>query len=443
MEQERKQRRTVSITRREVAAAISAAGKEGTEPYELGDEKCPGLSIRVRARSATWALRGRLGQKQTTWTIAPVQPGDDPAEIRDRAGEARRMLKRGIDPAEWLKEQALGGGVVRHFDPERDGWTWEQARERFLDFVKAERAKATYADYQRTLRGPDVKWSGDMLVKDISKGHVQRLQDDIYARGARTQATHTLRIVKACLSWVAQRGGSGLEESPATTVKPLVLGKDTSEKHVPTPEAVGDLPWLLDVARVNPVSRLAAMLVLLTAQRRETIVSALKAGFEETADGAIWTIAPAHMKSKRQHVIPLPPLAWGIVKQAMAVGRSDSPWLFPQLRLRRAGDTGDGHMSGKELGEAMGVAGSPIRPHVCRRAFATHGERLLGFGKSDTKAILDHAEGLSGDVTAMHYALHDGTHFKWRLMKQWETWVLEQISARKPAQETLPKFLQM
>ncbi len=436
-------RKTATITRRDITTALSAITKKEIGPYEIGDDKCSGLSLRVRARSASWSLRDRLGGKQSTWTVAPVRPDDDPNEMRERTHQAKALLRRGIDPREWLQEKALGGQIERHFDEQRDGWTWAEARERFLTYVQAERRKATYDDYRKTLCGRDlVSWE-DRLVKSITRRDIAALQDSIYARGAKVQATHTLRVVKVFMNWLSQRGDSGFEESPANSVKPISVKKSPNSLHVPGLVEIGSMPWLLDTAAVSPAARLAVMLTVLTAQRRETIVSATKDQFEEMQNAALWNIPSAHMKSDRKHTLPLPSLTWSIVKKAMALGRADSPWLFPQLRLRRKGDAGNAHMSAKTINDALAEIGVPMRPHDARRAFGTHGEALLGFKRSDSKAILDHAEGLAGDVTAEHYALHDGTHFKWPLMRTWEAFVVEQIEAQRPEghPEALPGFL--
>lgn len=441
-----KTRRTDNITRHDVASAASACGRR---QYDLYDDSCDGLLIRVAAKSVGWYVRGRLGPTQKFWKIKDLDRGDDPKEMRTRATEARNLAKRGIDPKQRLTEQALGGQIERHHDPEKDGWDWETARDRYLTVVKQEKAPATYADYRKTLNGKDLAvWSG-RLVKNLTKQDVQALQTSIQARGVKTQAAHTTRIIKACLSWVASTGISGLTESPALSVKPV-----TKTKHeiavgagfaarVPSADEIGDLLWRMDRSAKNSAARIAAALAMLTSQRRETIVSARRNDFLPVHDGAVWTIPAVHMKSKRPHVIPLPPFTWGLVRLALMLRRADSPWLFPQLRLRRRGDSGDGHMAGKEVAEAMEAAGSTIRPHACRRAFATYGESLLGFGRSDVKAILDHAEGQSGDVTAQHYALHDGTHFKWSVMRRWESWVLEQVRRRRPAGQEgeLPAFI--
>jgi integrase len=428
-----------------VAVVNRARAQVGKEDIEISDTKTPGLSIRVRSRGAVWTLRGRIGPKQSTWRIADCSVLTAPSAARERAIEARRLLARGIDPADWLREQEHGGRVERTFDPARDGWEWEDARSRYLDFIKAERATATYHDYRKTLSSADFqRWNG-RLVKSISTQDIQSLRDSIYERGARVQANHTLRIIKAMFSWIAERAGSGITKpGPAAGVEPISLGgtpSDDTAGRVPSLAEIGDVPWKLDKTPVNPAARLAVMLTLLTAQRRETIASARRSAFRPAQDGGIWTISGVYMKSKRPHVIPLPPVAWAVVQAAMALGATHSDWLFPQLRLRRNGDSGAGHMSSNTLNDALFAAKSPFRPHDARRAFATYGESLLGFKRTDTKAILDHAEGQSGDVTAQHYALHDGTHFKWDIMRQWQDWVLQQMAARAPQGQTWPGFL--
>ncbi len=437
-----------SITTQVVRRAFSTPKTLTSGVYDICDDSCDGLMIRVTTRSASWYVRGRLGGKQKFWRIKGLLPDDDPKEMRARAIEARQLAARGIDPKEWLQEKALGGKVERTFDPEKDGWDWETARDTYLEFIKKHRRPATYDDYRKTLNGKDLKvWEGK-LVKSLTKDDVKKLQDSIYARGAERMALHTLTIVKTCLKWVAERSGSGIDASPAERVAPLALGAredDEGEDWVPTPEQIGTLPWLMDRARIHPAARLAAMLTLLTVQRRHTVASARKADFTPiSSGGALWAIPSAYMKSGRKrsrgpdgrgrpHVVPLPAFTWGLVRHAMALGGASDIWLFPQLRLRRAGDAGGGHMSAKEIADAMKTAGSPVRPHACRRAFGTYGEQKLGFNPWETPTILDHAEGRSGNITSEVYSLHDGTHFKWGIMKKWEEWVLEHVAEQRPA----------
>lgn len=443
------------ITKHDLARALGLIGREVADMY---DGSCDGLLLRVSKASATWYVRGRLGKTQKMWRVKAAARSDDPKEIREKATEARLLAARGIDPAQMLTEYALGGKVERTFDEEKDGWVWEQAREEYLSFIKSNRRKATYQDYRATLNKSDLDvWNGKIL-KNITKRDVKSVQDAIYDRGAARMATHTLTILKGFFSWCADRGASGIEDSPAVNVRALAITTETpgdeGVERVPSHESLGRLPWQLDATRLQQSVRLGAMLVLLTCQRRATIVSARKQDFKEIpGHGALWNIPSAYMKAgarkpkgadgqRRRHVVPLPPFTWSLVRQAMAMTPPGEEWLFPQVRLRRAGDIGGGHLSEKEIGDGMKDAKSPIRPHAMRRAFGTYGGELLGFTNDEIKTILDHEEGRSGDVTDMHYSLGDGTHFKWPMMKKWEDFILNLMAEHKPeGKGELPSFI--
>ncbi len=62
-----------------------------TRPHEIGDERVPGLCLRVRSRSVTWALRCRLNGKQTIRTIADARLAKDVEAVRTLALRARAL----------------------------------------------------------------------------------------------------------------------------------------------------------------------------------------------------------------------------------------------------------------------------------------------------------------------------------------------------------------
>jgi integrase len=442
---------------------------------EWHDDSCPGLLIKIGRKSATWYLRGRCAKKQCFIKLKDLAADDQPDNMRKLATETKLKLTKFGDVEKvknWLTVEVLGGEIERHGDPALDGWTWQHARDEYLAHIKIARREATHDDYNKTLKGQDfgqngMKWD-NRLVKSLSDDDVIRLLNHIHKRAPGRMADHTLRVLRPCLTWVAKHPDSGTKVNPALGAKApeLIVEEDPDSDEaddgwVPTEEDVGKLPWLLNATpRVHPAMRLAAMIALLTAQRRRTVITARHKDFEPLEDGgALWIIPPAYMKSgrkrtKRQksgkvvalsprpHVVPLPPLTWHIVRQAMAMASSSETWIFPQLRLYRKGDIGGKHMGLKAIGDAMEAAGSPVRPHACRRAFATHGESKAGIIASETPAILDHAEGRTGDTTKESYALHDGSHFKWPIMRKWEGWVVDQIRQQDPSgKHGLPAFL--
>ena len=118
-----------------------------------------------------------------------------------------------------------------------------------------------------------------------------------------------------------------------------------------------------------PSARFALQLAFRTVQRRLTAVSALKTSFRpHDTYGMVWWIHPGILKVGRNragevrrhpHVIPLPPSAQQIVRTALALTRPDNPYLFPQLRLRHAGDAGDGPLNRGETPTIDGFGDSP------------------------------------------------------------------------------------
>ena len=69
---------------------------------------------------------------------------------------------------------------------------------------------------------------------------------------------------------------------------------------------------------------------------------------------------------------------------------------------------------------------------------------MLGFTVAEIKGILDHAEGSGGDVTLERYQLSDGQYYKWRILRDWEAWVLAQVAEQAPnGVEKAPAFLRL
>ena len=425
--------RRFTLKKTDVNSAIETLGRQD---YTLSDKGARGLSLRVRRETATWDFKMRMGGQQRRWRIGDARQIRDPQVARGRAIEAANLVHRGIDPETWLREQEHGGAVERHFDFHKDGMTWAQGRDAFLNHVSENRAPATYGDYRRTLVSADFNFFEGKLLKQVVARDIRQLQESVFSRGHVQMAHHVLRIIKSCLSWLSQRSDSGIEVSAAAGVRPIDPGKlitntRTSRRagYVPMPGEVGQLAWTLAASEVTPSARLAALLVLMTAQRIETVLTARKAHFTRIDGGMAWIIPAAHMKSKDFHVIPLCATAWRAVQSAITLTSEDTKLVFPQTRRRRKDLTMDGHLSYTAVRDAMGEV---VAPHDLRRAFATHGRGLLKFTKEAIKRVLDHAEGEGGDITAEHYDLSLLLDEKRPTLEMWEAWVLEQIRDAAP-----------
>ncbi len=444
--------------------------------YEIPDTTCRGLVLRVRPRGVTWIFRARFAKKYTTWTVASIDNLSAPAKARDRANEARVKIKRGIDPAEWLREQELGGPVERTFDAATDGWTYEDGTAKYLAHIMSEKRIATYKDYRSCLnpkefiervrkktkgrRGrqgeqskaavkvqtpsplyADLRPLRGKLLKAITADDIASVRSSIYKRGKRAQSNHVLRVLKAFFGWAADEPESGLKkENPARDVKFLFKQKKDPERvkrlklRTPTIDELSRLPILLANERVFPQVQAATRLAEYSAQRRLTVLSAEQdefvdflPDFELPSGWGVWVIPSWKMKTDRPHNIPLPPNVWSLVQNVKSLA-GKSKWLFPQLRERRRGAGMDGHVSEKVINDALERIGLRFGPHDLRRAFAKHGRMRKNGGAGlslDQVRLITHPGEVDPENESLmgSYALDEFLEEKIEIMKRWCDWL--------------------
>lgn len=117
----------------------------------------------------------------------------------------------------------------------------------------------------------------------------------------------------------------------------------------------------------------------------------------------------------------------------------EQPWLLPVGATRGRSPPRNPHADPKLMNNALEhMPGVDVSPHGFRRAFASYGQRDLGFAVADTKLILDHLEGAEvGDVTAEHYALDPQLSRKREMMTAWCAWLDARVAEALSADPTL------
>jgi hypothetical protein len=294
----------------------------------------PGLIVRVRKRSAKWALRCRVASKQHYFTIGSIVALGDPDFVRSAAERAKALLREGSDPAplfaSLLQSPTLAAAEARAAHRAGQVWDWDTARDRFLAACRAHNRPDTVRTYKSASGLVDLATLTGTIVTQITADDIRRVRDSIRTRGKASQSKLTMRTLKALFGWLLEQPESGLKVDPtrdvATSVKdrPAMLsdaiaaaqtyGSIEAEQELTEQELK-----LLDaeLATVTPpAARLALQLALRTAQRRLTVVSALKASFRpHDTYGLVWWVHPGILKVGRTrrgqirrhpHVIPLP-----------------------------------------------------------------------------------------------------------------------------------------
>ena len=438
------------ITSNTVSRALRAAA-DGKE-FEIRDAQVARLSIRVRGRKATWTLRLKIGGQQTIRVIADLNQIRDPDRIRALAIRGKELGAQGEDPAQLFEAARLeGSGELRAAEAERakragETWIWEELRDAYLDDIRKRRSPDTYRSYKSALNLPDLRPLHSKPITLIEPDDLRAVRDTITARGKARQARSTLQQIKQAFGWAVEQRSSGLKVSPARDIKPSPPGRTPTKedalrelengfngRRYLTEEELGTILWELETLPRREFA-LALTLQLFTAQRRATVVSALKDAFKEDEHwGLVWTIHPGLMKSKRPHILPLPETAARAVRLAMELSRSDSPWLFPQTRLRQAGDAGDAHIADRTLNAQLALlqakgrklhSKQPFSTHVFRASFSTHLSRL-GYPAEKRRLVLDHSEGRASTVEELHYNADLRMQDKAEILQVWAKFILE------------------
>jgi integrase len=454
------QRETIKITQTTLARIARTVQTGADDDHEVADTVVAGLLIRVRKRTAKWVLRCRVKRAQHYFTIGSIVALTDPDLVREAAERAKAILREGGDPVplfeSLMQTPTVAAAEARAAHRAGKVWDWDKARSKFLDACRADNRPDTTRTYRSASGLVDLAGLKGKIITQIEPDDIRRIRDSIRARGKVAQSKLTMRTLKALFAWLVEQPDSGLKINPAKDVatsikdRPAMLadavaaadafGSAQAEEEL----SVKDLQ-LLDkelTTAMPPSARFALQLAFRTVQRRLTAVSALKASFRPHDDyGMVWWVHPGLLKVGRNragevrrhpHVIPLPPSAQQIVRTAMTMTRSDNPYLFPQLRLRKAGDPGDAHLSERLLNAALADLQKPGRPlhrvqhfstHAFRGWFTTH-VRRLGFTKADTKLILDHAEGRTRDTTDEHYDWEQSLPEKYRILCAWEKLII-------------------
>ena len=460
---------SINITQQTIARA-KADAKPGAPQSEITDAKSQGLRLRIGARGVRWQLRFKVAGENVRLDLGEVDEWSV-AEARDIASEAQRVIRGGIrkPDAKWVEEQRIRlGKIEAPVSHQADHklsfkWDWERAKSEYIAEVQRSKKPATYNDYRRMLTTPELDRFAGRPVGSITLEEMAIAIRDIHRRGVERLAEHAASVVRPMFKFLSSadiRSQSGVERgimteltAPARSRKSEDLYGNAPGTYVPEPRELGRIVAICRSGAMHPLVSSAIELTIFGVQRRMQTVLMLKRKVEAISDNeALWFITAAQRKTaerrgdRSDHVVPLSAPAYTAVKRAIdwcddhkSERINRSPRVFPQFRPRRKGGVVD-HMSVDSVSHNFSYMPAVFAtPHDVRRAFGTHGETLLGFSPADTKAILDHLEGhQSGDVTRTSYALHNGTHFKWPLMRTWANWIEEQVV---DAIETDPRLL--
>lgn len=407
-----------TITKAIVEKAIASRG----EKYDVTDSRQPGLTLRVSQRGVSWSMRITLDGKARRLVLGTAS--EMSIDIARAIGARVVAATKANVAPDFRFVEALrlehGIGEVAAIAPPKPGratWTFEEAREAYLEAVGKRLAADTVRDYTHTLTNPRVaKPLSGRLMAEIDARMVGKVILSIHDDGSERTAEKALVVLRGLWRWCAHAGRqeeSGVEVNVVRLIeKPGRTKAGRKKASRPSIDACAKLVAACRLGVFPPSQALAIEMLVLTAQRRRTI-SCMR--MDQVEPRRVWLIPGESIKMGLDHPIPMTARMLEVVEKArdgMSAG-----WLFPATRVRRIGDT-HGHIHGSTITHAVSDFLGTATPHDIRRAFTTAiNSRPIGAVKKPA-LILDHREGRT-DVTGEHYDQAEYLPEKTDMLEHW------------------------
>jgi integrase len=399
---------------------IAGLSAPETGRTEIADARCIGLAIRVTAAGAKsfafkYRMRGRGVQRVTLGTY----PALSLSKARAAADKMRQSIATGDDPATERREQRTGGR------------TFDKLAARYLaEHAKRKKRPASAAADDRNLRLHVLpKWRTRDFA-GIKRADVITLIEGIIADGKPTLANRVQALVSTIFSFAVDAGLR--PDNPCARMKRR--GVENVGERVLT-DAELRMFWTCALRpEAARRSGLGLRLALLTGARIGEVAGISRDELHnvESPNGAEWHLPGARTKNKRDHIIPLAPLARATILELLALIEPGDRFLFPTRSSERSGPQRPNSLTqamtyfGKRLARGeYGDQGPAVTtwtadeptPHDLRRTCETR-MAALGVPKEHRDRVLNHV--VSG-VGAKHYDKHDYWAEKLAALSRWES----------------------
>ena len=386
---------------------------------DFTDPKTPGLILRVTPNGVkSWAY---LYRRQSDKRRRRVTLGKFPAmglkEARVAAAGHLKGIAAGADPAHQTQE-------VKKID------TVDQLLDRY---IKDQGGDLSWAREVERIFKKDVRpVIGGYKINKVSRPDIVNILNAVKDRGAGVGANRTLAAVRRAFNWGIE-DGLLTSPNPASGIPPRVKEETRSRA---LSEAEIRKFWIgLDGARMASGTRLALRLALVTGQRIGEVCGALRS--EVDLKKAEWLIPGKRVKNRREHYVPLSPLAVRLFNDAFELAEN-SKFLFPSkprsrsvVREQCLTSAGVGHAMRGAL-EELGLTDDPATPHDLRRTVASQ-MAAMGIGENVVARVLNHASEIGKTITGAVYIRHSFAAEKRHALEAWGDHLFRIVTGSAPA----------
>lgn len=429
--------------------AESVRPEEGRQAAHA-DAQVPGLELRVSPGGRkVWSFRYRTLEGRQRRMSLGLFPALDLGDARDKAFKVLAALADGGDPARDQRKakEAARNRAVRTFGDLADAYLTACEMGRWRPKNKTKRA-STLATETAVLRRHIRPTFGKLELHELTRRKVRGLLHTMTDAGIGAGANKAHAIIRqVCAYGIAEEH---LEINPALGLTPPADMKprqrvltdaelrrwwDALERYpadLRQPAKNGEQQG--EAVTVGRPMRIALQLATLLLQRRGEVAGMALA--ELNLDEATWLIPGERAKNGKPHLVPLPPRAVELIREALKLakdGREDAPaHVFPSRHKPGQAFRPDSLSHAMaELTAALGIVDAT--PHDLRRTGSTAltSERL-GISPFIRSKVLGHTSDAGGGsaVSATHYDANLYVSEKRRALEAWEGLLLEVAGER-------------
>jgi integrase len=361
--------------------------KSKEKAYKLTDGN--GLLLEVSPSGAKrWRYRYRIDGKENLFALGeycvPVS-GETDEQARER------MKSRRFTLAEARAERERCRGLVKQgIHPVRDKDNMELRQRLESDNTFSAVAKAWFrdADYgatwselyrkqvTRRLEVDVFPHIGEMPINDIKAPHVLDVMDRVKKR-----SPVMANLVKTWIGGVFRYAAGRLlvEDDPTYPLRGRKRPPVQHHSHLEAKE-IGPFLRALDGVNADLSTIAACKLLWLTVLRTKNIRLARWKDID--FDDAVWMIPAADMKTRQDHVVPLPRQAIDLLRSVQAINGA-SPFVFPG---RSSWQIPMSHEAFRDVFKRAGYGGK-FTPHGVRGTFSTFCNNMDADIRPDEKTI--------------------------------------------------------
>lgn len=355
--------------------------------------------------SRLWRLAYRFGGKQKLLALGSY-PLISLAEAREARDTAKRLLLRGIDPAQERKLQKA--------DSAKD--TFRSIAEEYVDNLKKEgRADRTITK---------VKWLldfaypafGDNSVREIDSATILAALRSVEVRGRYESARRLRSTIGSVFRYAIATARA--EADPTILLRGALISPIvTSRAAITDPKALGGLLRAIHAFDGQAITRAALKLMALLFPRPGELRAA---GWDEfDFESSVWTIPEGRMKMRRPHRVPLSKQALSVLTSLREIS-GGGLLLFPSVR------SGSRPISDNTLNAALRRMGYGKEEATAHGFRATASTLLNESGKWHPDAVERQLAHIESNNVRRAYARAE--HWEERVkMMQWWADYLEKI----------------